>query len=49
MTNDAHKNTTYFKLSWIMRLKILFVALIIIIEYAMFVCARKINDDFNKK
>ena len=32
-----------------MMLKIFIVALIIIIEYAMFVCAHKINDDFNKK
>ena len=29
--------------------KILIVELIIIIEYAMFVYVRKINDDFNKK
>lgn len=29
--------------------KILIVALIIIIEYAIFVYIRKINNDFNKK
>ena len=30
-------------------LKILIVALIIIIEYAVFIYIRKINDDFNEK
>ena len=32
-----------------MMLKILIVALIIIIEYAVFIYIRKINDDFNEK
>jgi len=32
-----------------MTFKILIVALIIVIEYAMFVYIRKINDDFNEK
>ena len=32
-----------------MILKVLIVALIIIIEYTMFVYIRKINDDFNEK